>query len=212
MNTTMLDVWPTTVLIISQNEEVSFHFCIGLIIEITGRFWWMQRNTSIFRKGDNWYLGTTWIDHYFYYFCPLEIKLKLRRVVQIHNTWHYPGPSQSAGKLYLCVLVTQLCLTLCEPMDCGLPGSSVHGILQARILEWVAIPFCRGFILTEGLNPSLLPWRQILYHLSNQGGLVVFAKVLFTEHQQICCKSRAYVWQKLFTWWLFQWFGIGKEQ
>ena len=35
----------------------------------------------------------------------------------------------------------QLCLTLCDPMDCGLPGSSVHGISQARILEWVAIPF-----------------------------------------------------------------------
>ena len=35
---------------------------------------------------------------------------------------------------YLVVLVTQLCLTLCYPMDCSLPGSSVHGILQARIL------------------------------------------------------------------------------
>ena len=42
------------------------------------------------------------------------------------------------------VLVTQLCSTLCDPMDCSLPGSSVHGILQARILEWVAIPFSRG--------------------------------------------------------------------
>ena len=35
----------------------------------------------------------------------------------------------------------QLCLTLCDPMDCGSPDSSVHGILQARILEWVAISF-----------------------------------------------------------------------
>ena len=43
-----------------------------------------------------------------------------------------------------CVLVTQLCLTLCDPMDCSLPGSFVHGILQARILEWVAISFSRG--------------------------------------------------------------------
>ena len=42
------------------------------------------------------------------------------------------------------VLVTQSCLTLCDPMDCSLPGSSVHGILQATILEWVAIPFSRG--------------------------------------------------------------------
>ena len=38
-----------------------------------------------------------------------------------------------------CCLVTKLCLTLCDPMDCSLPGFSVHGISQARILEWVAI-------------------------------------------------------------------------
>ena len=41
-------------------------------------------------------------------------------------------------------LVTQSCLTLCDPMDCSPLGSFVPGILQARILEWVAIPFCRG--------------------------------------------------------------------
>ena len=41
------------------------------------------------------------------------------------------------------VLVAQPCLTFCDPMDCSLPGSSVHGILQAKILEWVAIPFSR---------------------------------------------------------------------
>ena len=39
------------------------------------------------------------------------------------------------------MLVAQSCLTLCNPMDCSLPGSSVHGILQAGILEWVAISF-----------------------------------------------------------------------
>ena len=37
--------------------------------------------------------------------------------------------------------VAQLCLTLCDPVDCSLPGFSVHGILQARILEWVTISF-----------------------------------------------------------------------
>ena len=40
-------------------------------------------------------------------------------------------------------LVTQSCLTLCDPLDCSPLGSSVHGILQARILGWVAIPFSR---------------------------------------------------------------------
>ena len=42
------------------------------------------------------------------------------------------------------MLLNQLCLTPCSPMDYSLPGSSVHGILQARILEWVAVPFSRG--------------------------------------------------------------------
>ena len=41
------------------------------------------------------------------------------------------------------VLVAQLCLTLYDPMDCSSPGSSVYGIPQARILEWVTIPFSR---------------------------------------------------------------------
>ena len=40
--------------------------------------------------------------------------------------------------------VTQSCLTLCYPVDCSPPGSSVHGIFQARVLEWVAISFSRG--------------------------------------------------------------------
>ena len=48
---------------------------------------------------------------------------------------------------------------LCDPMDCSPPGSSVHGILQARILEWVAIFSSRGIFLTQGSN---LPYRQIL--------------------------------------------------
>ena len=48
--------------------------------------------------------------------------------------------------------VAQSCPTLCDPMDCSLPGSSVHGILQARILEWVAFPFSR-----ESSQPGIEP-------------------------------------------------------
>ena len=40
--------------------------------------------------------------------------------------------------------VAQSCLTLCDPMDCSLPGFSAHGIFQARVLDWVAISFSRG--------------------------------------------------------------------
>ena len=47
-------------------------------------------------------------------------------------------------KVGMGVLVVQLCQTLCDPKDCIPPGSSVHGILQARILEWVANAFARG--------------------------------------------------------------------
>ena len=54
--------------------------------------------------------------------------------------------------------VTQSCPPLCDPMD-----YTVHGILQARILEWVAFPFSRGS------NPGLLHCRQVLYQLSHKG-------------------------------------------
>ena len=69
----------------------------------------------------------------------------------------------------VCASVLQSCLTLRDPMDCSLLGSSIHGILQARILEWVAVPSSRGIFPTKGLNPGLLHCRQILYHLSCQG-------------------------------------------
>ena len=48
------------------------------------------------------------------------------------------------GCVWVCVLVTQSCPTLCDPMGCSPSRSSVHGIFQARILEWVAISFSRG--------------------------------------------------------------------
>ena len=68
------------------------------------------------------------------------------------------------------VLVTQLCPTLCDPLDCSLQGSSACGILQARILESAAIPFSKGF------SRPLLHCRLILYHLSHQCSLRGFLK------------------------------------
>ena len=47
------------------------------------------------------------------------------------------------SEVHAAVLAAQSCLTLCDSMDCGLLGSSVHGILQARILEWIATSFSR---------------------------------------------------------------------
>ena len=66
------------------------------------------------------------------------------------------------------VLVAQSCPTLYDPMNCSPPGSSLHGILQVRILAWVAIPFSRESFPVQGLKLALLHYRQILYHLSHQ--------------------------------------------
>ena len=58
-------------------------------------------------------------------------------VTQLCQTlWKNDG---NQGCVSMCVLLAQLCLTLCNPMDCSPPGSHVHGTLQARIMEWVAI-------------------------------------------------------------------------
>ena len=73
------------------------------------------------------------------------------------------GPPESPTG-YSEVKVTQLCPTLCEPMD-----FTVHGILQARILEWVAFPFSRGIASTQQSNPGLPHCRRILHQLSHQG-------------------------------------------
>ena len=69
----------------------------------------------------------------------------------------FPKSTINLGRIGLnmcvCVGSSQSCLTLCDPKDCSLPGSSVHGILQARILEWVAISFSRYMVL--GWSKSL---------------------------------------------------------
>ena len=51
--------------------------------------------------------------------------------------------------------VTQSCPTLCDPIDHSLPGSSVHGIFQARILEWAAISYSRGSSQPRGPDPGV---------------------------------------------------------
>ena len=55
--------------------------------------------------------------------------------------------------------VTQLCQILCDPMNCSPPGSSVHGILQARILEWIAISFSRD-LPDPGIEPRSPALRE----------------------------------------------------
>ena len=76
-----------------------------------------------------------------------------------------------AGSLLLSqqlCLFSQSCQTLCNPMDCTPPGSSVHGILQARILDWVAMPSSKGSSHPRDLTQFSRICRRILYHLSHQ--------------------------------------------
>ena len=72
-----------------------------------------------------------------------------RQPTRLPRPWDSPGKNSGVGCHFLlqCIKVkserevTQSCLTLSDPMDCGPPGSSVHGIFQASVLEWVAIAF-----------------------------------------------------------------------
>ena len=100
---------------------------------------------------------------------PENGKLGRGKVVKIHPTnvqiswkqWMW----EAVKKVKM--LVTQSCLTLCNPMDCNPPGFSVHGILQARILEWVAIPFSRGS--SQSRDWTRVSWigRRILYCMNH---------------------------------------------
>ena len=66
-------------------------------------------------------------------------------------TWHFMKLTCEHVKS------VQSCLTLCDPMDWSPPGSSVHGILQARILEWVAVPFLSpGNLPDSGIESAFL--------------------------------------------------------
>ena len=69
----------------------------------------------------------------------VQSQIRLKRLSSSSSTHIYSWSESDT-----LALVTQLCQPLCDPMDCNPPGSSVHGILQARILEWVTILFSRG--------------------------------------------------------------------
>ena len=76
-------------------------------------------------------------------------------------------------------------MILCDPTDCSLPGSSVHGISQARILEWVAISFSRGSSWPRDQTRGSCIGRRTLLPLSHQG------RVKCSEVKEDCCYSVA---------------------
>ena len=78
---------------------------------------------------------------------------RLKKLIQERCIWHEEG---SLCQMKQSALSAQACQTICDPMDCSPPGSSVHGTLQARIMQWVAIPFSRRvFPRSEPPSPTL---------------------------------------------------------
>ena len=92
------------------------------------------------------------MDGYFWIF------LKVRRKIY-HHSIGKQNISQLEIEHVVCVLIAQSRLTLCDPMDCCPPGSFVQGILEARILEWIAF---RGSSSGDLPNPRIEPWSPIL--------------------------------------------------
>ena len=82
----------------------------------------------------------------------------------LQSEWHTEELQCPKNPMCVCVSCSVMSNSLCDPMNCTPPGSSDHGILQARILEWVGIPSSADLP-----NPGLLTGRQILYPLSHQG-------------------------------------------
>ena len=74
------------------------------------------------------------------------------------------------------LLVAQSCLTLYDPRNCSLSGASVHGILQARVLEWVAIPLSRGSSQPRDWTQVSCIAGRFFYHLSHQGRSSVYSR------------------------------------
>jgi len=73
----------------------------------------------------------------------------------------------------------ELCPTLCDPMDCSPPGSSVHGDSPGKNTAVGCHVLLQGIFLTQGLNPGLPHYRQILYHLNHKGSPRILECVVY---------------------------------
>ena len=94
--------------------------------------------------------------------------------------------------VWVCVLVAQSCLTLCDPMNCTLPVSSVHGIFQARILEWVIMPFSRGSSPSRDQTwVSCVAGRLFTVWATRETyvlALVLYLNIFNVHHQSFCSR------------------------
>ena len=97
----------------------------------------------------------------------LSPKLQMRKTRSRDAKNLIPAHTVCEQQSQACLFVAQSCSTLCNPIDGGPPGSSVHGVSQARILECSAISFSRGSSQARGWTWVSCIGRQILYHLSH---------------------------------------------
>ena len=72
-----------------------------------------------------------------------QLQYSFLKNLMVRGAWQATVQRITKSQMFVCAKSLQLYLTLCNPMDCSRPGSSVCGILQARILEWVVMPFSR---------------------------------------------------------------------
>ena len=107
---------------------------------------------------------------------------------------HFPSSHISSR------ILLQSCATLCDPMDCSLPGSSVHGILQAGILEWLAMPSSRGPpdpgteprsllspALAGGFSTTSATWEPLCSHFCHPSSSSSFASSVINRFSLVCC-------------------------
>ena len=124
--------------------------------------------------GGSWHvlLSHSWSGHSFYSWS------------QCHQAGMLKAHYIQMSTMNHCCSVAKSCRTICTPMDCSLPDFSVHGISQARTLEWVAISFSKASFWHRDLTCVCYIGRQILY-LSHQGSLpqrICALKIILNKH------------------------------
>ena len=120
-----------------------------------------------------------------------------QKPTRLPRPWDSPGKSTGVGCHFLlqCMEVksesevAQSCPTVCDPMDCSLPGSSVHGIFQARVLEWVAIAFSYMVVYsTQNSN-----FNKLTFYFLFHSKAMTFALMQFSWHSACEGRVSAYI-------------------
>ena len=112
-------------------------------------WWWLHESTTVAKCHRTIHNVSVWVS-LLYYNCGR---------FKHWGEWDKRYTGHLSTIFVVCAKSLQSCPTLCNPMDYNLPGSSVHGILQARILERAAMPFSRGIFPTQGSNLHLQHWQ-----------------------------------------------------